>query len=104
MRSLSAARMKGNGMGHTNAMPREGTRLRKVWDTFQGSRGIVIRWTSAHEDKNTLQQLRDFYGLDIRCIRYRYWCLCGEWVQGGGYIDYVAARHQDAVDGHKGGR
>jgi hypothetical protein len=51
-----------------------------------------------------LFQLRDFYGLDIRCIRYGKWCLCGEWVVGGGYIDYVAARHQDAVDGYKGGR
>jgi hypothetical protein len=99
MRTISAARMKGNSMGHANKVPTQGSRLRKIWDMFQGSRGVVLKVGLPQEDKNAIQQLRDFYGLDIRCIKYGHWCLCGEWVVGGGYIDYVAARHQDAVDG-----
>jgi hypothetical protein len=101
MRTISAARMKGNGMGHTNRIPREGTHLRKIWDLFQSTPGVVIPMVLLGKNKNTLFQLRDFYGLDIRCIRYGKWCLCGEWVQGGGYIDYVAARH--GMDGVKEG-
>jgi hypothetical protein len=98
MRSISAARMKGNNSGHTNAVPREGTRLREVWDTFQSAHGIVLQMVLSQADKYVIQQLRDYYGLDIRSIKHGYWCLCGEWVQGGGYIDYVAARHH-GVDG-----
>jgi hypothetical protein len=102
MRVYSAARMKGNSMGHANAMPHEGTQLRAIWDRFQAARGLAIEITFL-EHKNTIPKLRDYYGLDIRRIGNRRWCLCGEWIIGGGYIDYVAARHQDTVDGLQGG-
>lgn len=40
-----------------------------------------------------LQYLKDFYGIDIRCLKYGLWVFAGEWVNGT-YVDHIARRNK----------
>lgn len=106
MRQESAASVKGRA--HCQLAPREGTKLRALYDRFMASKGSPIEINFAAEvggqtHRRYLYDLRDYYGLDIRCIKPRggnrwgkkpkpsEWVLAGEWF-GRTYVDYIADR------------
>lgn len=101
MRMVSAAVSKGRHAPLTHLAPREGTRIRAVYDHLMANKGIPldISLTTAFGSKGgsgyRLAQLRDSYGLDIRCLGYGRWVLAGEWF-GPTYIDYIADRLAEA--------
>jgi hypothetical protein len=68
-------------------VPREGTKIREVYDLFQANKGLPIAFTIA-KHQGRIPNLVDYYGLDIRCIRDGTWVLAGEWF-GRVYVDYV---------------
>lgn len=57
------------------------------------NKGRVISWSIAG-NSNLLENLRSFYGLDIRRISRTKWCLVGEWF-GKVYVDYLAEATKD---------
>lgn len=79
--------------------PRPGTRLRELYDLLQSHKGKpvpVFGFGSRSVLQPALNQLRDFYGLDIRLTkgvrkhgnRIPEFTLVGEWF-GKVYIDYM---------------
>ncbi len=73
-------------------VPAEGSALRELYDLFYANRGRVIEWKyNCKAAGRTIDDLRDYYGMDIRRIRNSRWILAGEWF-GRVYIDYVAER------------
>lgn len=69
-------------------MPREGTMLRNFYDFLQANRGVEVDLTLPPRIK---EDLRDYYGLDLRCVERGAkprWCLQGQWL-GKTYIDYT---------------
>ena len=87
MKMESAAAAKGKGRGQSHIKPREGSRTRFLYDMFMSNKGIPITYTANEPAK--IEALRDYYGLDIRCLGCRRWVLAGEWF-GPVYIDYIA--------------
>lgn len=106
MRQESAASAKGS-VAHCQLVPREGTKLRVLYDRFMTNKGLPIEMNFSEEAGRTcrryLHDLRDYYGLDIRCLKRRggnrcgktpnpsEWVLAGEWF-GRTYVDYIAER------------
>lgn len=88
MRCESVASIKGNSH-FQNPKPREGTRLREVYDLFYLNKGLPVEFFHSGKDNSSLIKLIDFYGLDIRCISRGKWVLAGEWF-GKVYVDYIA--------------
>lgn len=90
MKVESVASFKGSRVGNrkTRKDPADGTALRKLYDLFYRNKGKVITHVFTSQSYGALNQLRDFYGLDIRKIAQRKWCLVGEWF-GKDYIDYL---------------
>lgn len=90
-------RMQSAGMvrGRVNQLrPREGSRLRATYDLFMANKGVPIDWKLPKKGDGSTQtalldQLRDFYGLDIRRVGYKRWVLAGEWF-GETYVDYIS--------------
>jgi hypothetical protein len=91
MRTASASSLKRDS-DKRQALPREGTRLRFLYDLFQSNRGKIVSFSLARAGKD-VASLVDFYGLDIRTIGKRRWLLAGEW-QGKEYVDYVLAEQE----------
>jgi hypothetical protein len=100
MHAMSAAVLKGNRPVAQNDAPLHGTKLRKTYDRLKGKPGLLVKAGRTGQ----LFQLRDTYGLDIRAFKTSRakgrgwksrWCLAGEYVAGGRYIDYVAERWKD---------
>lgn len=95
MRALTVCQLKGKHARPTQKEPREGTKLRSVYDRFMANKGGLIDLAvSQHKgavNSGDLDQLRNYYGLDIRHMGYRRWVLAGEWF-GKVYVDYVAER------------
>lgn len=97
MRTESAASAKGKWS--CQQIPREGTRLRAGYFLFQANKGLPIEASLSEifcspRDKrasNSIEQLRSFYGMDIRKLGPRRWVLAGEWF-GREYRDYIADR------------
>lgn len=75
-------------------IPREGTKLREVYDTFQRNKGVPLDWSSTQY--SGMYQLTDFYGLDIIRLKKNTWLLAGEWF-GRVYVDYVSDRISEKV-------
>lgn len=98
MRMESAAASKGtkSGAATRNLRPRDGTKLRALYDQFMANKGVPVEMTIAAmlgspNKGGEVDQLRDFYGLDIRKLGYGRWVLAGEWF-GKTYVDYIAER------------
>lgn len=97
MKMESAAAAKGIPQSHKgNLLPAEGTRLRRTYDLLMANKGIPIeehltRFGGADGNGQEIEQLRNFYGLDIRRLAYGRWVLAGEWF-GRVYHDYIADR------------
>jgi hypothetical protein len=74
--------------------PREGTRIRAIYDMFKAKPGLPIRFNVCATDHVAFTQLRDFYGFDIRRVdpnKRGMLILAGEWF-GSRYRDYVEER------------
>jgi hypothetical protein len=69
-------------------VPREGTKIRAVYDLFYANKGKLVPFNSSRNAHYCLIQLTDIYGLDIRRIRKCTFCLVGEWF-GRVYVDYT---------------
>ncbi len=101
MRMDSAAVAKERAPQTSHLAPKEGTRLRRVYDLLMANKGIPIDIHltcfegASHAGGIAIEQLRDFYGLDIRKIKYGRWVLAGEWF-GATYKDYIADRLERA--------
>lgn len=91
MKQLSAAQLKAH-VAPSQRVPKPGTQLRATYDYFMRHKGMPVEYDGGGANNIRLGQLRDFYGLDIRRIRKRTYCLCGEHLSNGVYIDYVAER------------
>lgn len=105
--TVSQAKMIGGSRRSAplKSIPRDGSRLRFVYDLFQANKGKVIEFQpSLIGDPRIVAQLQDFYGLDIRRVRngssrvgrISTWVLAGEWF-GRVYVDYVA-EHEATLD------
>lgn len=95
-----ASRIKGHRSGPVpQQIPAEGSELRKLHDLFQSRRGEAIEINRHRYNQlgSMIQNLIDYYGLDIRLLRRGHkergglYILAGEWF-GSRYEDYVAAR------------
>ncbi len=100
--------MRGNRIQQEK--PGEGSKLRTLYDLFVMYKGLIIpndtRWLLYPKRQGfylAIDQLRDFYGMDIRSFPTKYrtrlpnergnksYCLVGEY-KNGEYHDYVAKR------------
>lgn len=91
MRVESVSEAKGTGHA-LQRMPREGSKIRALYDFLEARKGIPIDialTVAAPNFRGDIEKLRDFYGLDIRKISYGRWVLAGEWF-GTEYRDYIA--------------
>lgn len=80
-----------------SAEPRVGTAIRAIYDQFMSNKGSIIPY-SKKSNSRQIQDLTDYYGLDIRRVGYGRYCLVGEWF-GKVYIDYLAERINQTSDG-----
>ena len=100
MRVDSAAQSKGLHGDTSQSIPREGTRLRRMYDLLMANKGLPIKVSltrfenAPYHTGQFVHQLQDFYGLDIRRIHNSRWVLAGEWF-GSTYKDYIAERLQE---------
>lgn len=95
MRMQSAASAKGTTTCPRNLLPREGSKLRKLYEQFMANKAVLILpIVEMRHFQNGIVSLVDVYGLDIRPFDNhspkKYW-LVGEWF-GSTYLDYVADR------------
>lgn len=95
MKVESVAKFKGSYRGNhkSRRIPADGTELRKLYNLFYRNKGKVITHVFDPVSYASMDQLRNFYGLDIRKIAYRKWCLVGEWF-GKDYVDYLAEKYK----------
>lgn len=98
MRSQSVGNIKNKTCSHSQPIPREGSKIREVYDLFYANKGVAIEWHFSGSNRLILD-LQDYYGLDIRNLqkgsprtgRPSKWVLAGEWF-GKTYVDYIATK------------
>jgi len=88
MRTTPASELKKQTRRQINSIPREGSKIRALYDLFHSNKGQVIDFASPCNDR-PLSDLRDYYGLDISRVAPCKWVLAGEWF-GRAYRDYIA--------------
>lgn len=101
VRQVSGYVMKQSQAGKTyrtmNVVPKEGTLLRQCWDLLKANPGVEVKWNHGQmRGWNEIQQLVDYYGLDVRKSRPNrgagnggWWILIGEYMNRGEYVGYV---------------
>lgn len=103
MRVCSAAEIKGHG--RRSGEPREGSRLRAIYDLLLTHRGDVVEFDAKKHDALVRSYLGDFYGMEIESSdgrargqtgKVRRWRLVGEWL-GSQYVDYRGSYQQLAA-------
>lgn len=72
-------------------VPREGTKLRELYDVLEANKGIAVKLGGSIQGGRRMADLTDYYGLDVRCAGRGTWILAGEWF-GTEYVDYIARR------------
>lgn len=99
-RTMSIGRFKNGQGGYRRPVPAEGTRLRELYDLFKANEGVPVAVATSRG--RPVDDLTDFYGLDIMCLIpgrggapphnvKPVYVLAGEWF-GMEYVDYIA-RH-----------
>lgn len=89
MRTAPVSALKGSRAGRTaQPRPQPGTALGDAFDLFQANKALPILFS--HRGRN-ITDLVDYYGLDIRRVGKKQYCLVGEWF-GKIYIDYLAEK------------
>jgi hypothetical protein len=89
MRLPPASEIKKQSRRQINSVPREGSRLRALYDLFHENRGRVIHFAASTGNGRPICDLIEYYGLDIRRIARCKWVLAGEWF-GLHYRDYIS--------------
>lgn len=90
---LSAERIRA-GLDRTNKRnePREGTKLRELWDLFLAHKGEAVEVTFSNRgsalNRRKLDDLTDYYGFDVKRLGPGRWMLVGRWI-GHDYVSYV---------------
>lgn len=97
-KNMSVSAIRGRN-AFRRQIPKEGTRLRRLYDLLVSNRGkpIEVPMDSRRFAQSMITQLVDFYGLDIRWFARGQYILVGEWV-GKVYIDYLS----DGADAPQG--
>lgn len=79
-------------------LPREGSKIRAVYDIFDRFKGQEINFTelvstiSERKDIHSrIKYLNDMYGMDIIHVRPHTWKYVGEYI-GSKYVDYRVAK------------
>lgn len=105
--SVGIHRRLRKGLSDTrNPLPKEGSKLRRVYDLLFAARGNWVELPyKGPELGGMMTQLKDFYGLNIRAMHVgagkgsgktgKYatmYCLTGEYGSMGRYIDYIEQR------------
>lgn len=69
--------------------PKEGTKLRDLYELFMSNKGIVLEVNNTEHPyaAKAIDQLNDFYDLDIKKIKRGQWRLCGQYV-GKEYVAF----------------
>ena len=91
MRTESAASLKHPETHSHQLYPKQGTKLRVVYDKLAENKAQPVELTGGKALGPELVRLQDYYGLDIRHVGKHKWLLAGEWF-GSVYVDYVAER------------
>jgi hypothetical protein len=76
MRSATVAEMKGKGVSgvkHRKDKPIEGTITREIYDRLCEGQEVFIKF----KDKSKLIALRDYYGVETRCVGGGKYVRCG---------------------------
>ena len=68
-------------------LPREGTKLREIYDLFMKNKGEIVQYARGHKGGRVIDSLIDTYGLDIIPAGTSQWRLIGEWF-GKDYFSY----------------
>lgn len=96
MRMESAAVAKGKRAPLTQLVPRDGTKVRALYDLLMLNKGLPVDLPlTLLYNSGSIEHLRNFYGMDIRKLGYGRWVFAGEWF-GPTYLDYVADRIEAA--------
>lgn len=92
-RPASATSLKGKMKKPRQEKPREGTRIRQIYDLLVENAGQTVPLSNFDHKGTWLQQLQNNYGLDIRLIRQgsklrgpSLYMLVG-YYDGGKYVD-----------------
>jgi len=90
MRQGSAYSTNGNQRDVVGKLPKEGSKLREVYDLFMTNKGKSIEYRcSKMRGSNQLTSLENFYGLDIKRTGEHQRMLVGQYMNNGEYISYV---------------
>jgi hypothetical protein len=89
MRTTPASELKKQTRRRINSIPREGSRIRALYDLFHTNKGQVIDFAASTGNGRPMADLIEYYGLDIRRVARGRWVLAGEWF-GRVYLDYVS--------------
>jgi hypothetical protein len=90
MKQLSASEMKKRtAAASLNRKPKEGSKLRQIYDLLMENKGKVVQISSDRQRNGRIRdQLTDIYGLDIAFLNPTEWQLIGEITNSGEYINY----------------
>lgn len=94
MKGMSAAEIKRGERTTRQLTPREGTKLRELFDVFQSNVGKPISVAPRNtkegmRQRQSIDQLKNFYGMDIRHWQEpNYYWFVGEWF-GAVYVDFL---------------
>jgi hypothetical protein len=80
--------LRGRATGRVGTAPREGTKLRQLYDLFQANKGQAVFFNRSRQDCRRFNDLTDYYGLEIQQVRRGQWILAGEWF-GNDFVDYT---------------
>lgn len=95
MRCQTVSQAKGKITSPHCDVPKEGTKIRALYDRFFLNKGKTIPLIGNHENLGRINRLMDDYGLDIRHVgRGNGYILAGEWF-GKVYVDYIAERLEE---------
>lgn len=95
MKAETASMLKGVKTSPQRMVPAEGSALRRLYDLFASNRGTIL--SLGKQNSRVIADLRDYYGLDIRCLKRGKWSLVGEW-NGPNYVDYIAEKANKIKD------
>jgi hypothetical protein len=96
------SRLKNRRGTNKRKEPREGTKLREIYDRFMANKGVPITISFANRNgkptNRHLDDLRDYYGLDIRAAGRGLWVLAGAW-DGTTYTSYTSYTQEGTLGG-----
>jgi hypothetical protein len=95
MKDYSASQIKKGVKTSINQFPKDGSRVREMFDLFHNYKGQIIDF-GIHENNrkectrtgNIIKYLYTFYGMDLAHVGKHKWRFCGEYV-GRTYVSYV---------------